>query len=125
MLAYNEVTPKKYIVLDGEPYLVQSSHVFRKQQRKPVNQTKLKNIKTGKVVEHSFHQAETIEEADLSKKTIQYLYRNRGEFWFCEANNPKERFNLGRQLLGTGGDFLKANILVEALIFHDETIGID
>ena len=39
MLEYNEVVERKYIVLDGQPYEVISSHVFRKQQRKPVNAT--------------------------------------------------------------------------------------
>ena len=43
MLEYNQITPQKYIILDGEPYEVLDSHVFRKQQRKPVNQTKIKN----------------------------------------------------------------------------------
>jgi len=49
LLEYNEITERKYIVMDGQPYEVISSHVFRKQQRKPVNATKLKNMMTGKV----------------------------------------------------------------------------
>ena len=61
LLEYSEVTEKKFIVLDGSPYEVISSHVFRKQQRKPVNATKLKNLLTGKVTEYSFHQSEKIE----------------------------------------------------------------
>ena len=44
LLEYNEVTEKKFIVHEGQPYEVISSHVFRKQQRKPVNATKLKNL---------------------------------------------------------------------------------
>ena len=55
MLEYNEIVERKYIVLDGQPYEVITSHVFRKQQRKPVNATKLKNLITGKVTEYSFH----------------------------------------------------------------------
>ncbi|MBI2100299.1 MAG: elongation factor P, partial [Candidatus Vogelbacteria bacterium] len=47
MIEYNEIKERKYIILDGEPYEVLSSHVFRKQQRKPVNVTKLKNLITG------------------------------------------------------------------------------
>ena len=63
MLQYNEITEKKLVIIDGEPHEVLSSHVFRKQQRKPVNATKLKNIITGKVKELSFHVSETVEEA--------------------------------------------------------------
>src|SRR5574343_174126 len=66
LLEYNEITEKKYIVLDGAPYEVISSHVFRKQQRKPVNATKLKNLLTGKVTEYSFHQSEKIPDAPMA-----------------------------------------------------------
>ena len=48
-LAYSEVLPKTVITLDGDPYEVLSSHIFRMQMRKPVNQTKLRNLRTGKV----------------------------------------------------------------------------
>jgi translation elongation factor P/translation initiation factor 5A len=64
MLDYNEITVRKYIVFEGEPYEVLSSHVFRKQMRKPVNATKLKNLISGRVVEHSFSAQDKAEEAD-------------------------------------------------------------
>src|ERR1700749_493069 len=94
ILEYNEITIGKYIVLDGNPYEVLSSHVFRKQQRKPVNATKLKNLMTGKVTEYSFHQSEKMEEAEIESREVKYLYNSRGEFWFCEANDPSKRFNV-------------------------------
>ena len=94
VLAYSEVVPKKIILHENEPYEVLSSHVFRMQMRKPVNQTKLRNIKTGRVVEHSFHQNETIDEADVEYKPITFLYSHRGEYWFCEKENPRNRFKL-------------------------------
>jgi elongation factor P len=124
MLNYNEVTIKKYIILDGAPYEVLASHVFRKQMRKPVNQTKLKNLITGKVTEYSFHQNETIEEAEIESREIKYLYSNRGEYWFCEADDPSKRFKLEENLLGGGAHFLKPNTLVEILTFGDQNIGI-
>jgi len=124
MLNYNEVVQKKFIILDGAPYEVLTSHVFRKQQRKPVNQTKLKNLITGKVTEYSFHQAETIEEAEIDERAIKFLYQNRGEFWFCEANDPSVRFSLPEDVIGDAGRFLKANTMVEARIFDEKIIGV-
>lgn len=124
MLAYNEVVPHTFIILDGAPFEVLDSHVFRKQQRKPVNQTKLKNLITGKVTEISFHQAETIEEADISMKEITFLYQNRGEFWFCEPENPRNRFSLSTDVIGPQGRFLKANSPIEAMIFDEKIIGV-
>jgi len=139
MLAYNEIKPKIFIILDGEPYEVLSSWVFRKQQRKPVNQTKLRNIKTGKVVEHSFHQSETAVEADIQTKKVMFLFQkpsrdrllarraqagSQNEFWFHEDGNPAARFALPQEKLGINPLFLKQNAPVDALVFADEIIGI-
>ena len=123
MLAYNEITSKKFIELDGEPYEVVSSNVLRKQQRKPVNQTKLKNLKTKKVVEHSFAVSDKVEEADISSREIKYLYNNKGEFWFGDPNNPSERFSVDQEKIPEGFRFIKENDSVNALSFNDEIIG--
>ena len=100
MLEYSEILPKKFILLDGAPYEVLDAHVFRKRQRKPVNQTKLRNIITGKVTEMAFHVSEKVEEADLSLKPAKYLYTNKGEFWFCDPTNPADRFELSSEVVG-------------------------
>ena len=68
MLSYNEITVHKYIVLDGEPYEVLTSGVMEKNRQKPSNQTKLKSLKSGKVVEKAFHQSDTVEEANITKE---------------------------------------------------------
>lgn len=124
MLEYNEILPKKVILLGGQPYEVLDAHVFRKQQRKPVNQTKLRNIITGKVTEQAFHVSEKAEEADLSTKNVKYLYANKGEQWFCTENNPAERFTLSAETVGPAGQFLKPNSIVEALVFDERIISI-
>ena len=131
MLAYSEIKENKYIVVDGQPCVVLSSHVFRKQQRKPVNQTKLRNLITGKVLEQTYHQNDRVEEADLSKKTITYLFhkpnRQQGieEYWFAEEKNPGNRFMLAEEMIGPQTKFLKANSPITALVFNDEIIGVE
>lgn len=124
VLAYSDIVAKKIITLDGEPYEVLSSHVFRMQMRKPVNQTKLRNLKSGKVVERSFHQSETVPEADVEYEDITYLYSHRGEYWFSEKGNPKNRFKIDEAIIGDIGHFLKQNSDVEAMRFEGDIIGI-
>ena len=124
MLEYNEILPKKVILVDGEPYEVLDAHVFRKQMRKPVNQTKLRHLITGKVTEQAFHQAEKAEEADLSTRQVKYLYTSKGEFWFCAENNPGDRFQLTEDVIGPAGQFMKTNSVVEALVFDEKIIAI-
>ncbi|HET8575379.1 MAG TPA: elongation factor P [Candidatus Paceibacterota bacterium] len=124
MLNYNEITPRKFVVIDGDPYEVLTSHVFRKQQRKPVNATKLKNLITGKVLERSFHQAETIEEADLGTKEAKYIYSRNGKSTFCSPKNPSDRFELDDSMIGEKIKYLKSNDIVETLLFEDKIIGV-
>lgn len=123
LLEYNEITEKKYIVLDGAPYEVITSHVFRKQQRKPVNATKLKNLMTGKVTEYSFHQSEKIEQAEIDEREVKYLYNNRGEWWFTEVNDPSKRFKVTEEQVGPQGKFLKPNTEVTQLLFDEQPMG--
>lgn len=123
LLEYSEITERKYIVLDGQPYEVISSHVFRKQQRKPVNATKLKNLITGKVTEYSFHQSEKVSEAEIEERDVKYLYNNRGEWWFAESDNPSKRFKMTADEVGQQGKFLKPNTIITQLLFNERSMG--
>lgn len=124
MLDYNEATVHKYIIYEDEPWEVIASHVFRKQQRKPVNATKLRSLITGRITEVSFHASERIEEAEIDKQEVKYLYTNKGEYWFCEAKDPSKRFELPEEMIGPGAKFLKPNTVVDAMLFNDKIIGI-
>lgn len=119
MLSYNEVLPKKLILLDGEPYEVLSAWVFRKQQRKPVNQTKLKNVKTGSTTEYTFHVSDKVEEAEIESKTATFIYGRNGEWFFHDIDNTSKRFSLSDELIGDAGKFLTANTEVEVRLFDD------
>ncbi len=124
MLEYNEIKPRKYVIMDGDPYEVLTSHVFRKQQRKPVNATKLKNLISGKVMEYSFHQSEKVDEAEMDSRMIKYLYANRGEYWFCEEKDPAKRFSLSPAEVGDNIKFVKQNSLVEMISFQGRLLGV-
>ena len=124
VLSYNEITLKKVIIHENDPCLVVASHVFRKQMRKPVNNTKLKNLKTGRLLEVTFHQNETASEADLETRSITYIYRKPGEYWFHTAGKPAERFFLSEDLVGDQGRFMKERTDIDAVVFDDEVIGL-
>ncbi len=125
MLGYNELKPGTYIVLDGKPYIVLEFNFLRMQQRKPAVQTKIKDLTSGKVIAKRFHPQDTIEEADVSRKKVKFLYTNKGEYWFCEENNSAERFKLPQEIIGDVADLMKQNTLVDALVFGKDIINID
>jgi len=128
-LAYNEIREKKIIIHNDEPCEVVDSHVARTQQRKPQNQVKLKSLISGKTIAATFHVSDTADEADIEKREVRFLYHNKGEYWFCDPEDPKNRFKLEADLLGNTAKFLKENENVTALVWitddeEEKTIGL-
>ena len=124
MIDYNEITAGRFVVLDGQPYECLTSQISKKSRQKASNQAKLKNLITGKVVEKAFHQSDSVEEAEITKKTVAFIYENRGEFWFHDEGDPKSRFALSADLIGAAGKFLKEKTNIDAVMFGEEIIGI-
>ena len=120
MLEYNEIRERKIILWDGAPYEVITSHVFRKQQRKPVNATKIKNLITGRVAEISFGSSEKVEEADISTRPATYLYTAKDDVWFCDPKDKAKRFSLKADVIGDKIKFIKSNTDVDTIIFTNE-----
>jgi elongation factor P len=120
MLDYNEVVPRKYIIHDDQPYEVLTSHVFRKQMRKPVNATKLRNLITGRVVEVSFQATDKVDEADMRKSPVRFIYEAKGEFWFHHQGKPAERFVIGRDTLGDTTKWIREGTDYDAIIFTND-----
>ncbi|MEK9160763.1 MAG: hypothetical protein AAB440_01875 [Patescibacteria group bacterium] len=125
ILSYNEILQKKVIVYNGDPYKVISSHIFRMQQRKPVNQTKLQHLVSGKVLEISFHQNESVPEADIDTMDATYLYTNRGESWFAETGNPKNRFSFPEEMVADKVKWLVQNSPVEVFTYNEKPMTVD
>ena len=127
MLAYNEVLPKKLVLVDGEPYEVISAWVFRKQQRKPVNQTKLRNLKTGSTTEQTFHVSDKVEEAEVETRPAVYIYNRssrtgNNEWWFHETDDKSKRFSIDDEQIGNARQFLTENTEVTMLWFEGQPI---
>jgi len=125
VLSYNEILTKKVIIFNDEPCLVVDHHVFRKQQRKPVNITKLKGLISGRMIENTFHVNETATEADLEKSSVTYIYESKGEYWFHMTGKPSERFTLSADMIGSQVKFLKAKSEVDAVVFNEKIIGVN
>lgn len=121
---YNEILPKRTVIMDDDPYLVLSSNISKKDRQKASNAVKMKNLRTGGVVDRTFHQADVLQEADIEKKEVKFLYENRGEYWFCPPADPSARFNLDEDVVGKLGNFVTGNSIVDALMFNEEIMSI-
>jgi len=124
VLAYNEILPKCIIDYNDAPYEVLSAHIFRMQKRKPVNQTKLRNLVTGQVLEISFHSSETVQEAETERMDAAYLFSNGKESWFAQDGNPKNRFSFPIDAVRDQVQWLAQNTIVEVLTYEEKPMTI-
>jgi len=120
ILSYNEIKQRAYIIHEDEPWEVIESQVSRKQANKPVNKTKIKNMISGRVVDHTFHVSDKVRKAELERKDITFLYlhEKKGEYWFSDPENPKDRFILEKDLVGDEIRFITEKSLVQAILFE-------
>lgn len=109
------------LLMNGEPYTVLTANFVRMQQRKPVMQTKLKNLINGKVLEYSFKAGERVEEADLEKGKADYLYTDGSGVHFMDQKSYEE-ISIHSEVLGKRQALLKEGTAVDILYFDGRPI---
>jgi len=124
MIDYNELKPGVVFILDGEPYEVLEFSFLRMQQRKPVAQTKIRNLITGKILSRNFQHTESFEKAEIDYKKVKFLYSHREKSVFCDIQNTSARFELPAEIIGGKAKFLKPNSEVEIVSFQDKIVNI-
>ncbi|OGZ91477.1 MAG: hypothetical protein A2510_01240, partial [Candidatus Staskawiczbacteria bacterium RIFOXYD12_FULL_37_10] len=109
-------------ILDGQPWEVLEAQLSKMAQRRPVIQSKIKNLLDGRVLERNFQQGDVFQEADLEKREIKFIYQNRGEYFFSEPNNPSKRFSFTEAQIGIQAKYLKPNEIVTGIVFEEKII---
>jgi len=124
MINYNDLKPGTVFILDGQPYQVVEFSFLRMQQRKPVAQTKIKNLITGKVISRNFQHTESFAEAEINYREVKFLYNHRGKFVFCEISDPSKRFEISEEQIGEMAKFLKPNSDIQVMEFEDKIVNV-
>jgi elongation factor P len=122
MLQYNDIKPGVAVLVEGEPYVCTWNNIMQKQQRRPVNQTKLRHIIRGNVIEYSFQQSDKLQEAEIEARPAIFVFHDerKGEWVFHEVKDKSKRFSLSDEVVGEAGRFLKPNTQVETKTFNGE-----
>lgn len=84
-------------------------------------QARMRNVKTGKLVEYRFRTDEEVEIARVETNDYQYLYDD-GDFFVVMDNNTYEQHNIPKQLFGDTAKFLKDGMNVMVAFESDEPI---
>jgi len=122
MLTHTDLKKGVQFILDGQPWEVLEAQLSKMAQRRPVIQSKIKNLLDGRVLERNFQQGDVFQEAELEKKEIKFIYQNKGEYFFCEPNDPSKRFSFTEAQIGVQAKFLKPNENVTGIVFEEKII---
>lgn len=68
------------VMLDGDPCSIIENEYVKPGKGQAFNRVKLRNLKTGRVLEKTFKSGDTLEGADVIETAMQYLYQD-GEMW--------------------------------------------
>ena len=113
----NDIRKGAFIAIEGIPYVVLSlshSHIGR---GGAVVQTKIRNLKTGAILDRNFKAGDSIKEAEISKMQAVFIYERRSEYWFHETSKPANRFSIKAEVLEDKRMLLKPGMEVVALKF--------
>ncbi len=122
MLTHTDLKKGTQFIYEDQPWEVVEALLVKMAQRRPVVQTKIRNLLNGSVQEKNFQQGDVFDEAELVRKSIKFLYSTKGQYFFCDEKDPSKRFSFTEEQLGAQAKFFKPNSLVEGILFNDKII---
>jgi len=103
--------------------------IFKMEHRTPGNlrgfvQVKMRNFKTGTMVEHRFSSEDKVERASLEEHEMEYLYDD-GEFFYFMNTETFEQMHLTKDLLGDATYFLIPSIKLNVEFYEGSPVGVE
>lgn len=123
MLNINDLKPGVKAIFNDQPHVVVSAEHSKSGRSGAVLRAKIKNLITGAQFEHTFAGAEKLEEAEITNKKAQFLYRDSDLFYFMDPVSF-EQFELTKAQIDKDAGFLKDGEEVEIMYFEGTAISI-
>ena len=102
----NEFKSGLKVLLEGEPCSVVENEFVKPGKGQAFNRVKLRNLKTGRIIERTFKSGDTLPGADVVDVEMQYLY-NDGEFWHFMMPDTYEQHAADKAAVGDAGQWLR------------------
>lgn len=113
----NEFRSGLKILLDGDPYNIVENEFVKPGKGQAFNRVRVRNLKTGRVLERSFRSGETVEAADIYELNVQYLY-NDGEQWHFMDQTTFEQYACSREAIGDAAQWLKEEDICQIMLYN-------
>src|ERR1700743_414167 len=119
-----QLRPGMVIQHEGQLYTVFSTDHRTPGNKRGSMQTRLKNLKSGTMIDYRFRAEEFVDRAILDSVEYEYLYNEGDDFNFMNTETY-EQMHLTRELLGETVYYLIPNTVLSVEFFEDKPIGID
>lgn len=124
MISTNDFKTGLTIELDGNVFSVVDFQHVKPGKGAAFVRSKLKNVKTGAIVEKTFNAGEKVPPARVDRREMQYLYNDGENYNFMDTGNF-EQLALTKEQLGDGVKYLKENMNIVVMMWQDNPIGIE
>ena len=120
----NEFRSGLKIMLDGDPCTVIENEFVKPGKGQAFSRVKIRNLKTGRVLEKTFRSGESVEAADVLDRDLQYLY-NDGEFWHFRDNETFEQYQADAAAVGEAAQWIKDQDLCTVTLWNGAPIAVE
>jgi len=124
MISTNDFKTGVTIQLDNDVFSVVDFQHVKPGKGSAFVRTKLKNVRTGGVVERTFNAGEKLPKAHVERREMQYLY-NDGETYNLMDTENYEQITISKEQLGDVVKYLKENTNVHVLLYQGNIIGVE
>ena len=102
----NEFRSGLKLMIDGDPCAIVENEIVKPGKGQAFNRVKIRNLKTGRVIDRTYKSGESVEAADVMDTDMQYLY-NDGEFWYFMDPESYEQVGADATAVGDNTKWLK------------------
>ena len=120
-ISTNEFRAGVKILLDGDPYSIVENEMVKPGKGQAFNRVKIRNLKTGRVIERTFKSGDSVEAADVVEMDMQYLYQD-GDFWHFMVPESFEQYTASKAAVGGNAVWLKDGIVCIVTLFNNEPL---
>ena len=119
----NEFKAGLKIILDSDPCAIIENEFVKPGKGQAFNRVKIRNLKTGRVIERTFKSGDTVEGADVVDRDMQYLY-NDGEFWHFMVTDTYEQYQATAVVVGDAVKWLKDQDSCTLTLWNDVPLAV-
>jgi len=113
----NEFKGGLKIMIDGDPCAIIENEFVKPGKGQAFNRVKIRNLKTGRVIERTFKSGESVESADVMEVELQYLYTD-GEFWHFMDPQTYEQLAAGESAVADAAKWLKEQDVCQVTLWN-------